>query len=341
MEEITKYAREVQAELDTDIYVYFGPIRRSLEVRLTQHVRGLKVKRPNALLILATLGGSPDSAFRISRCLQAQYKDGTFRLYVDSICKSAGTMVALGANELIMSDGAELGPLDIQLSKPDELDERMSGLTPTQSLATLRTEVFNSFEDFFLNLRFRSGLQITTRTAAEVATKLAVGLFEPIYGQIDPISLGENQRAMLIAENYGSRLTEHGGNVLAGGVDRLIADYPSHEFVIERSEARECFKAVRGPTVAEKNLAGVLATLSENAIVHESDPIVALLDFEESSDEDVENNEEPDSSSDSGEDDQLLPTKTTEHGGTAEDETKEKPSDSEAAGADIASDTTE
>ena len=34
-------------------------------------------------------------------------------------CKSAGTLLALGADEIIMSNLSELGPLDIQLPDRD------------------------------------------------------------------------------------------------------------------------------------------------------------------------------------------------------------------------------
>ena len=48
--------------------------------------------------------------------------------YVDTVCKSAGTILALGADVIIMSQYAELGPIDVQLQKEDEVGESTSGL---------------------------------------------------------------------------------------------------------------------------------------------------------------------------------------------------------------------
>src|SRR5207248_71288 len=114
--------------------------------------------------------------------------------------------IAIGTDELIMSEEAELGPIDVQLSKPDELDEWISGLTPLQALTNLRTEAFKTWEDFFLQIRRRSGFQITTRTAATIAARLTTGLFAKIYEQLDPMRLGEYGLAMLVAQEYGTRL---------------------------------------------------------------------------------------------------------------------------------------
>lgn len=108
----------------------------------------LEIEIKSLLLILFTGGGDPDSAFRIARYFQEKYE--RFTLYVTGYCKSAGTLLALGAHELIMSDHAELGPLDIQMAKKDELIEKQSGLTVMTALSSLDSRSFRAFEQFFL-----------------------------------------------------------------------------------------------------------------------------------------------------------------------------------------------
>ena len=73
-----------------------------------------------------------------------------FFLYVSGFCKSAGTLVALGAHELTMSDHGELGPLDVQLLKKDEIWETQSGLTAMDTLSAYKLQAFEPFEEFFL-----------------------------------------------------------------------------------------------------------------------------------------------------------------------------------------------
>lgn len=157
-----------------------------------------------------------------------------------------------------MTELAELGPLDVQIAKPDTLGERVSGLTPSQSLTTLKIEAFQCFEKFFLDILTASGHAITTRTAAMIAAKVTAGLFQPIYAQIDPMRLGEFQRAVQIAMEYGKRLDTWSRNLKEKALSRLISGYPSHEFVIDRKEAKTLFHNVEEPTDDEQSLSDLL-----------------------------------------------------------------------------------
>lgn len=265
---------KVSASNDADIIVYSGGIDSPSDQELMDQVQRYRCK-PNVMLFLTTNGGSAETAYRIARCLQRGYEGGRIILFVDSTCKSAGTLIALGAHEIVMADLAELGPLDVQLYKSDELAEMTSGLTPVQALTTLRTEAFNTFEDCFLKLRFRSGLQITTKTAADIAARIAIGLFGKVYAQLDPMRLGEYQRALLIAHHYGTRIARD--NLKEDTLDRLIADYPSHGFIIDREEAEALFHKVRAPDEYEDQLAAILRPMAHEAMVGGRSAVVQFL----------------------------------------------------------------
>lgn len=254
-----KLADGVAAESDADVYLYAGPVYPPAERLIRQCVEQNR-SRKNALVYLTSFGGSPDTAYRVARCLQSHYAAGRLSIYVLFFCKSAGTLIAIGAHELVMADDSELGPLDVQLAKPDAVGERISGLTPVQALDTLRTEAFKCFEKCFLEIIERSDGQVGTPTASAMAVRMATGLFRPIYGQMDPMRLGEYQRSMLIADRYGKRLNEVADNLKLknDALSRLIADYPSHGFVIDPVEAKTLFQRVRKPTEKELALARVL-----------------------------------------------------------------------------------
>ena len=104
-----------------------------------------------ALLVMATPGGDPDAGFRIARALQHAYKDG-FEALIPRFCKSAGTLVLVGAKKLYMADRSELGPLDIQIKKGDELYGRNSGLDINQAVEFLKGEALISFNDYMHKL---------------------------------------------------------------------------------------------------------------------------------------------------------------------------------------------
>lgn len=269
----------VSRELDADVLMLNGKIEHPVDRQVIGLCRA-RHRRQNVVVILVTNGGDADVAYRISRCLQRSYKK--FILYVTGQCKSAGTIIALGAHELIISDYGELGPLDVQLRKADELWEMSSGLTVLKALSTLQDRSFSMFESCFLDLKRNSGGQITLKTATEIATNFTTGLFGRIYGQIEPLRLGEISRAMTIGIDYGTRLSAVGRNVKNDALNRLTADYSSHSFVIDRQEASELFNNVRVPTQEEFRLAELLGEsaitqLTESAIHFLSEPHITNM----------------------------------------------------------------
>ncbi|HWL09561.1 MAG TPA: hypothetical protein VNQ76_14220 [Planctomicrobium sp.] len=276
--------------LDADLIFFAGPIGYDENERFCHAVRENHGHK-NALLMISTFGGSADFAYQMARCLLDVYCDGKITVFVHTMCKSAGTLLALAGYELVMSADSELGPLDVQLRKPDEVDERVSGLTSMQALTTMRQEAYQSFEHFFLKIRQRT--RITTRTAADIAATLTVGLFSPIYGQIEPMRLGENDRAMRIGEEYGKRIAEHGDNLRSEGLRSLLNLYPSHDFVIDRTEAEKLFQRVREPSDSELGLAKLLQNMVEYTLSGEArESAIYALNFDETEDdEDIDHAE--------------------------------------------------
>jgi len=67
-------------------------------------------------LLLHTPGGDIDAAEKLVTLLRAMAgEDGSVRVVVPEFAKSAGTLMALGANRILMSDTSELGTIDPQI----------------------------------------------------------------------------------------------------------------------------------------------------------------------------------------------------------------------------------
>jgi hypothetical protein len=241
---------------DSDVILYIGPIEPPFDDKFIAMCKDFR-HRPNALLLLATHGGDGNAAFRIARCLQEQYETvdsrvpdspttakGVFRVFVGARCKSAGTIIALGANRLLFSDYGEIGPIDVQLKDP--LGEPSSGLTPMLAMDSLQHLASKHFEDCFKSLRASEDSDFSTALASEIAIKMTLGLFGTVYSQINPMRLGEFDRATKVAAEYGTRLGK--GNLKEGALKKLLGGYPSHEFVIDKKEAAELFQFIEEPT---------------------------------------------------------------------------------------------
>lgn len=238
---------------DRDFVVISKPIARNLHWELTAAATQYR-RKEKCTVFLTTHGGDPDAGYRIARCLRHHYKH--VRLAVPSACKSAGTLIAIAADELGIGDLGELGPLDIQVRKPSELWENSSGLDIQQALQTVTEHVETSFHRTLVSTRNASGL--STKLCAEFAGHVASAIAGPLFAQIDPIRLGEMQRATRVAYSYGQRLDTHTKNLKDGALERLISEYPAHGFVIDRKEAKELFNRVSPLTNAERVFCDVL-----------------------------------------------------------------------------------
>lgn len=264
-----------------DVILYYGDINREGYESLT-HVCATEKLSDSAYLVLATYGGDPHAGYRIARCLRHHY--GKFKILIPDHCKSAGTLIAIGADEVIIADRGELGPLDIQLSKPDELLEQSSGMDIPQALDFLKQQTKNTLSDLLWEIRVNR--RLSTKVASELASKMTSAMFQPIYAQIDPIKLGETSRANAIGFEYGKRLNHAAANLKGNALVRLITHYPSHSFVIDRKEASELFVRVRCPTNVELELLDHIYGLDHR--IYNASPVVFNLNRIEVPDEHAE-----------------------------------------------------
>lgn len=263
---------------DTDYVFYNGPVYRPYDSFVIEAVRKAK-RRKNVVLIICTTGGDADAAYRIARCLQQRYEKLT--VIVGGQCKSAGTLLATGAHDLVISENGEFGPLDVQLGKKDEIWELDSGLTVLTAIGALEEKCFSLFENAFLSLKARSQGRITLKTATEIASNLAVGTIAPIVSQIDPMHVGEVSRAMNIGLEYGRRLNKVSKNAKTANdpaddaLQRLTNGYPSHGFVIDLEEAKTLFHRVRTTTDQEQELLDTMEQMARTP--NQSNPLFIYL----------------------------------------------------------------
>ena len=238
---------ESKNQMGRDLIIISRAIDRSLHYDLSRELQKRKQSN-NCTVFLTTRGGDPDGGYRIGRCLRHYYDH--IRLVVPSYCKSAGTLVAIAANELAIGDLGELGPLDVQVKKQNEILENNSGLDFNESMEAALQHVMRAFR--FALIDIRKGTRISTKLAGEFATQIAASVATPLYSQIDPNRVGEMQRAILIALEYGRRLDDLSNSLIdKNSLHRLVSDYPSHSFVIDRKEAGTIFKNVSHPTNEE------------------------------------------------------------------------------------------
>lgn len=249
--DIVELANLVANQEKADIYLFNGYIQEDSFYEVVKAVSPDRTAK-NCILMITTYGGSAEAAFKITRWLQRSYQ--SLVVYPTSICASAGTLIAIGASKLIMSPVSQLGPLDVQLLKPNELGVRKSGMVSKSTLSTLEKSAFQFWQYFTLEIKDRSFGNIAFETCAEIGATICSSVFAEIYKQIDPEVLGENERDLLVAFEYGRRLAKWSENITETEIERLVQGYVSHKFVIDYEEASELFERVVKPNVELSNL---------------------------------------------------------------------------------------
>lgn len=241
------------APTDKDVFIISSEINYTLFEEISHEIRNREkngTKQENCLLILTTPGGDPNAGYRIARCFQKKYK--SIRLVVASFCKSAGTLMAIAANEIAIGPLGELGPLDIQVLKKDEFGDFSSGLDIIEAMEAIAEHTQKFFARQLVDLRL--GTRISTRLAGELAAKITSSVATPLYSQIDPQRVAEMQRAMSIALKYGQILGTKSRSLKSDALEKLVRDYPTHSFVIDEEEAKLLFNNIEVLTEEEELL---------------------------------------------------------------------------------------
>ena len=172
---LAEVALGVSKAYSADIYLYSGPIDDRGYGRVAVEIAKTKQQAANelitgynvALLILTTTGGQANAAYQIARLFQTQYDQ--FIIFTPSYCKSAGTIVALGAHKLLMDVFSKLGPLDVQIPKENEIFARRSGLISRSAFESLQEVAFDLFEHMLINITLRSQGLVGFKVASEIS----------------------------------------------------------------------------------------------------------------------------------------------------------------------------
>jgi hypothetical protein len=192
-------------------------------------------------VVLECDGGDMEAAYQLIKLLRSNCK--RLRIFVPRWAKSAATFFCLGADEIWMSQTAELGPLDAQLEDPRDPDRYISALEEFQSIDYLRTAAFEALDELVVLVRRRTRMRL--RDVLAEASQFATQLMEPLYSQVDPFTFGTAHRALQMSMEYGRRLMplyaygEWSKNQIEDFLTKLTWDYPSHSFVIDYDEAKD------------------------------------------------------------------------------------------------------
>lgn len=247
--------KKLELLLENQVFVLF--LNQNLERIIVNEIYNQKSqfqKNDEITILLNSGGGSIDAAYQIVQFFRARCKK--VQVFVPRWAKSAATFICLGSDEIVMSEIAELGPLDAQLTDPRNPLNTMSALDGFKALEALRKFAMESLE---LEIRYwlQNIRQMPLKDILEQSNKFVGQITSPIFAKFEPLDLGGYSQALRLGGSYLERVigrTPHGRKFKRGQqglIDEIIWGYPSHSFVIDLNEAKKLDLNARLPTTEE------------------------------------------------------------------------------------------
>jgi hypothetical protein len=223
--------------------VLFDSIGGRAYLKILNEVRRVDDPKSKEIdVIVHSSGGSAEYAYRIISLLHEEFKSVT--VVVPFWAKSAATLLALGAQELLMGENAELGPLDAQITErkfEEEKIETDSVLTDESSLANLEDRAVETFWTMYAQIYMRtynSPLKMSKGDLANHVLRFVADFYEPLLKQIDPYKMGKKRRITQIALEYlETVLTRFGGMQDTEKKDKfkkfIVYECPDHGYIVD------------------------------------------------------------------------------------------------------------
>ena len=234
---------QIEKARDSKILTYVTGDRRGMESQIGPDVVDIFVDHLDALwpakrisLILYTSGGNTAAAWRLINLLRTFCDE--LEVLVHSKAHSAGTLMCLGADRIILTKQATLGPIDPSLNSP--LSPQIPGGMPNQR-APVSVEAVQGYLDVVQQeLSIKDPTSLTT-----VWTHLSEKIHPLVLGQIfrTRTQIRTLARKLLVNQKLDDKKTQ-------AIIDFLCSNSGSHDHTINRREARDLGLVVENPSEA-------------------------------------------------------------------------------------------
>lgn len=222
---------ELQQKLDTIIMTYVTSDRQGFETQIGQDVIDLFIRHldkigpvPRISLYLYTRGGDTAAAWNIVNLLR-MYCD-ELQVIIPHKAHSAGTLISIGANSIIMTKQATLGPIDPSINTP--MNPPIPGTMPPRTYPVSVEAVKGYLEFAKEELSIKDDMAL-----ASIMVKLSEMVHPLVLGQV---YRSRAQIKMLAERLLANQVTDAGK--MKQIISFLCSDSGSHDYTINRREAK-------------------------------------------------------------------------------------------------------
>ncbi|MBV6449320.1 MAG: hypothetical protein MHPDNHAH_00030 [Anaerolineales bacterium] len=229
-----KLLKSIQKKRNSKVITYITSDREGLSASIAgdvvsilhEHILAIKPdKRDKLDLFIYSRGGDSDVPWAIVSMFREYSKEGAFSVLIPYRAHSAATVISLGADEIVMTKKAELGPIDITLQS--------SPYNPTEKETPRRLPISVEDVNGYFSLLKKVGCERPEETMKG---------FEQLTTQVHPLALGIVSRLLQQTELVALRLLGTRANPFPEEknreiVKRLSSEIFSHRHTISRTEA--------------------------------------------------------------------------------------------------------
>lgn len=267
--------KRIERQRHSKVLLYVTGDRRGMETRISSEVIDLFVHHLDIIgpterisLILHTTGGDIAAAWRLINLLR------TFCDFLEVLiplkAHSAGTLISLGANRVIMTKQATLGPIDPSTNGP--LNPQIPGGNPT-STAAVSVEAVRGYLD--------TAHEIGITESADLARVLT-----HLSDKIHPLVLGQVFRTRTQIRELARKLLPYQVKTqpkIQQIVDFLCSESGSHDYTINRREGSDLgLNIVKPSTTFYQQLRNLHNSYTEELQLLEPFNLLSLIGQEKS-----------------------------------------------------------
>ena len=225
--------RKIEKQTNSKILVYITGDRGGLESQISSDVipfiyRHLeKIGQTSKInLLIYTTGGIAISGYGIVNMIREHCSE--YGVIIPFKCLSTGTLMALGANSIIMSKMGQLGPVDPSLTHP--LGPAIQTNPTSKELVPVNVEDVVSFFD----LAKKEAKTNSEEELTKIMTILSAGIHPLVLGAVNRT---RNEIRFLAKTLLKQHMTDE--KKIDSIVKTLIEERFSHNYIISRKEAKD------------------------------------------------------------------------------------------------------
>ena len=228
-----KLYKELEKEFDSKALVYITSDRPNMSARIAADVIDFFIVQLDKIgpckrisLYLYTRGGDTSASWNIINLLR-MYCD-ELQVIVPHKAHSAGTIISLGANEIVMTKQATLSPIDPSITTP--LNPMIPG---TNEYYPISVEAVRGYLDFAKEELKEAGDEVLSQ------------IFLKLTDSVPPLVLGEVYRSSAQIKMLAKRLLKNqvtDDEDVKKIIQFLCSESGSHDYTINRREAKDDLK---------------------------------------------------------------------------------------------------